>query len=197
MGSGPNPVESIEILEELEALEAPPVKYGAPVLSQVDAAAKIEVANEVLALVSQAFDEAEGPGRGRAVMQLLVDGVPSQFAALLHDLKVGEGGELPDDQLLPEPELASGDRTPSAAEQQPRGHHRTGVVVRGGRAAGRRVRRRVRLGGRVPPAARVVRPLLVWVALVAHADPAAFDGAAAAPGATTVQPGSARSRQRC
>ncbi|MEQ1505197.1 MAG: hypothetical protein ABMB14_23390 [Myxococcota bacterium] len=86
--------------EVLEADEAPATRYSAPVLTHGDAVAKIEVANEVLAVVSQGFDDVQGPGRGRAILQLLVDGVPSQFAALLRDLRVGDNGELPTDALL-------------------------------------------------------------------------------------------------
>lgn len=86
--------------EVLEADEAPAVKFGAPALSEDEALAKIAVANEVLSAVARAFDAAEGAGRGRAAVQLLVDGVPSQFAALLHDLTISEQGQLPDGPLL-------------------------------------------------------------------------------------------------
>lgn len=86
--------------EVLEADEAPVARFGAPVLTRGDALAKIDVANEVLAVVSAAFDGIDGPGRGRAVMQLLVDGVPSQFAPVLHDLRVLESGELPTDVVI-------------------------------------------------------------------------------------------------
>jgi hypothetical protein len=75
--------------------EAPHAGFGAPVLSEADARQKIRVANDVLSAVSAAFDIAEGMGRGRAVLQLLVDGGPSQFAPLLQDLVVSEHGALP------------------------------------------------------------------------------------------------------
>lgn len=81
--------------ETIEVDEAPSSRFGAPPLSEEEAFAKIEVANEVLQSIVDAFDEAEGSGRGRAVVQLLVDGVPSQFATLLHDLKIDDDGELP------------------------------------------------------------------------------------------------------
>ncbi|MEQ1569649.1 MAG: hypothetical protein ABMA64_28700, partial [Myxococcota bacterium] len=89
-----------ETSTEIEIEEAPVGKYGAPPLSHVDAMAKIEVTNEVLAAIAAAFDEVEGVGRGRAVMQLLVDGVAGAFAAVLHDLKVPDTGALPAEQLL-------------------------------------------------------------------------------------------------
>jgi hypothetical protein len=98
----PPPEEELEVIEADEAsLDAPAiVKYGAPVLTHGDAIAKVEVANEVLSIVSQAFDEAKGPGRGRAALQLLVDGVPGPYASVLHDLRIDEAGELPTDQVM-------------------------------------------------------------------------------------------------
>jgi hypothetical protein len=74
--------------------------FGAPVLSESDARAKIQVANDVLGAVAIAFDTAEGPGRGRAALQLLVDGGPSQFAALMQDVTLTESGLLPPAPLL-------------------------------------------------------------------------------------------------
>ncbi|MEZ4317978.1 MAG: hypothetical protein R3F61_10760 [Myxococcota bacterium] len=86
--------------EVLEADEAPSAKFSAPVLSEADALEKIEVCNDVLRRVTSAFDAAAGAGRGRAQIQLLVDGSPSKYTALLHDLTVLENGELPADDLL-------------------------------------------------------------------------------------------------
>ncbi|MCB9687642.1 MAG: hypothetical protein H6738_11600 [Alphaproteobacteria bacterium] len=79
----------------IEADEAPAARFGAPTITEEEAEAKIEVANEVLGEVLRAFDAAEGSGRGRAVLQLLVDGVPSQYSALLHDLRISDDGALP------------------------------------------------------------------------------------------------------
>jgi hypothetical protein len=75
-------------------------KFGAPALSEDDAFGKVQVANEVLNVVVKAFDRVEGNGRGAAVVQLLVDGSPSKFAALFHNLTVGKLGTLPDVSLL-------------------------------------------------------------------------------------------------
>ncbi len=86
--------------EPIEADEAPAAKFSAPVLSEDDARGKIQVANEVLAIVVGAFDEAEGTGRGQSVVQLLVDGSPSKFSTILSDLRIGETGELPEEQVL-------------------------------------------------------------------------------------------------
>lgn len=74
--------------------------FGAPVLSETDARGKIGVANDVLGAVARAFDSAEGAGRGRAALQLLVDGGPSQFAAVLQDVTLTEAGLLPVTPLL-------------------------------------------------------------------------------------------------
>lgn len=84
----------------LEADEAPAAKFSAPVLSEDDAEAKINVVNDVLSRIVAAFDEAEGSGRGRAVVQLLVDGGPSKFAHLLHDVRVDDAGQLDVERLL-------------------------------------------------------------------------------------------------
>jgi hypothetical protein len=84
----------------LEVDEAPTGRYSAPVLSEDDALEKIRVANDVLSVVVRAFDEFEGAGRGRSVVQLLVDGSPSRFAELLHDVQVDDEGQLPDDAIL-------------------------------------------------------------------------------------------------
>ena len=86
--------------EVLEADEAPSAKFSAPVLSEHDALEKIEVANDVLRRVTTAFDAASGHGRGRSQIQLLVDGAPSKYTALLHDLTITEAGELPAEDLL-------------------------------------------------------------------------------------------------
>jgi len=74
--------------------------FGAPVLTESEAHAKIGVANDVLGAVARAFDSAEGAGRGRAALQLLVDGGPSQFAAVLQDVVLTEVGLLPPPPLL-------------------------------------------------------------------------------------------------
>jgi hypothetical protein len=100
---GMDPRDELEVdaaAEVIEVDEVPVSRYGAPVLGTADALAKIDVTNEVLAVVSAAFDEAGGPGRGRAMLQLMVDGVPSPYAVVLHDLRVSETGEVDGDQIL-------------------------------------------------------------------------------------------------
>ncbi len=84
----------------IEALEAPSARYGAPMLSETEASDKLEVANGVLTAVVKAFDNAEGSGRGRAVVQLLVDGGPARYSALLQNLQVREDGALPGEMLM-------------------------------------------------------------------------------------------------
>ena len=86
--------------ELLEADEAPAAKFSAPVLSEDDAEAKLIVMNEVLGQIVAAFDEAEGNGRGQAVVQLLVDGGPSKFAPLLHEIRVSPEGHLDPDHVI-------------------------------------------------------------------------------------------------
>lgn len=99
-------LDKVEVAEmateeiELELEAAPTAKFGAPMLSQEEAVGKIGVANEVLLAVVRAFDKAEGAGRGRSLVQLLVDGGPARFAPLLHDLQITDTGSLPDSHIL-------------------------------------------------------------------------------------------------
>lgn len=94
-------VEVTDIPEEvIQADEAPTAHFSAPVLSEDEALGKLLVANDVLSMVVRAFDEAEGAGRGRALVQLLVDGSPSRYAALLQDVQVEDDGRLPDLEIL-------------------------------------------------------------------------------------------------
>lgn len=85
---------------ELEAEEAPHAKFGAKHLSDDQALAKIDVANQCVIEVISAFDRCEGPGRGRAAVQILIDGSPSRFAVLFHDVALGDEGALPVSRIL-------------------------------------------------------------------------------------------------
>ncbi|MEN0066439.1 MAG: hypothetical protein AAGA48_30160, partial [Myxococcota bacterium] len=76
------------------------VRYSSPVISEAEATTKVHVTNEVLGAVVRAFDDSEGAGRGRALVQLLVTGAPIRFSALLRDLVVDETGALPERQVL-------------------------------------------------------------------------------------------------
>jgi hypothetical protein len=86
--------------EAIEVGEAPTAGYGARVLSDEQAHEKLAVTNECLGRIIEVFDRAEGPGRGLAAVQLLVDGSPSRFAALFHDLSLTRDGALPVDLLM-------------------------------------------------------------------------------------------------
>ncbi len=87
--------------EVLEAEEVPSAaKYSSPVLEEEAAEAKVEVASHMLRQIVKAFDEADGPGAGCAAMQLLVDGAPPKFVALLTGLRISEEGALPTGRLL-------------------------------------------------------------------------------------------------
>lgn len=86
--------------EVIEVAEVPAAKFGAPVLGEDEALEKLGVANDVLAHVVQAFDAAEGAGRGRSLVQLLVDGSPANFANLLRDVRVSDEGALSDEDVL-------------------------------------------------------------------------------------------------
>jgi len=95
-------VEVVDTLgeEKLEMDPQPTARFGAPVLSDQDARAKIAVANSVLSKVSAAMDQAEGTGRGQAALQILLDGSPASYQTLFTNLTAGDDGTLPDDHLL-------------------------------------------------------------------------------------------------
>ena len=86
--------------QTIEAPESPVTRFGAPVLSEDEAFGKVGVANEALTVIVDAFDDAQGAGRGQAVLQLLVDGSPGKYANLLRDLTVDNGGPLPASDLV-------------------------------------------------------------------------------------------------
>lgn len=81
--------------EPIEVEEAPQAKFAAPPPSEQEAQEKILVINEVLAGIVEIFDEETGPGTGRAALQILLDGAPARFAALLQDLQLDDEGRLP------------------------------------------------------------------------------------------------------
>lgn len=86
--------------ELLEADEAPASRFAAPVLGENVAVDKVAVCNEVLAKVASTFDDEQGAGRGQAVVQLLVDGTPSKYTAVLHGLAIQPDGQMPVEQIL-------------------------------------------------------------------------------------------------
>lgn len=90
----PGPIDG-EATEDLA-----PIRFSAPVLSADEATGKIKVANEVLSTVVRAFDSVDGPGRGNAVVQLLLDGSPSRYAALLQDVQIDDQGRIPEIAVL-------------------------------------------------------------------------------------------------
>ncbi len=65
-----------------------------------DAEAKVTAANENLVLLVQAFDAESGNGRGRAAIQLLLEGCPSKFSPLFNDVRVRSDGTLPSEKVL-------------------------------------------------------------------------------------------------
>ncbi|MCO4744066.1 MAG: hypothetical protein KC912_04710 [Proteobacteria bacterium] len=85
---------------EFEADEVPAQSFGAPRLSEADAQHKVEVLNEILQVIAEEYDKDQGPGAGRAAIQLLVDGSPLQFAALFKDVTANAKGAIPHFEVL-------------------------------------------------------------------------------------------------
>jgi hypothetical protein len=86
--------------EELEADELPQAKYGAPTLTDDLALDKIEVAQDALGKIADAFDEEKGAGAGRAALQLLVEGSPGAFSHLFADVQVNEDNRISAKHML-------------------------------------------------------------------------------------------------
>ncbi|MCP4807231.1 MAG: hypothetical protein GY913_21350 [Proteobacteria bacterium] len=76
------------------------MNFGGPALSNPDALAKITVANDVLIALSSAYDTQSSAGAGSAQVQLLLDGAPSEFAALFVGLEAASDGEAPPAAML-------------------------------------------------------------------------------------------------
>lgn len=94
-------VEVVDTLDDaMEMNAAPTAKFGAPVLSDEDAQAKLAVGNRVLKAVASALDDAEGSGRGQALLQVLLDGSPGPDQALFANLTAEPDGSLPETSLL-------------------------------------------------------------------------------------------------
>jgi hypothetical protein len=93
-------VEVGEIAEEIEADEVPQARFSAPVLSDDEAFGKIQVANDVLVAVAATFDSEHGHGRGRAALQLLLEGCPARYAMLFLDLQASQDGAIPEREVL-------------------------------------------------------------------------------------------------
>lgn len=85
---------------EFEADEVPSQTFGAPRLSEEDAEKKVGVANSVLEVIAAEYDKAQGPGAGRAAVQLLVDGPPLAFAPLFKDVTANGRGGIAHFELL-------------------------------------------------------------------------------------------------
>lgn len=74
--------------------------YSAPSLTEADALAKIEVANDVTTALAKAVDLERGAPRGAAMIQLLVDGRPRPYVPLFDNVRVSSAGALPARALL-------------------------------------------------------------------------------------------------
>ncbi len=74
--------------------------YSAPTLTEGDALAKIDVANEVLSAIARSVTRTRGGSRGAATIQLLIDGRPRAFTALFDGIKATSAGGLPSREVL-------------------------------------------------------------------------------------------------
>ena len=89
-----------ESLSEEERNQSVAMSFKAPRLEESHARQKIDVANDVLAAVTRAFDSNRGRGAGLATVQLLVEGAPTKFAVLFLGIEVDREGRLDCDEVL-------------------------------------------------------------------------------------------------
>lgn len=72
---------------------------SAPSLSDHDARGKVGIVNDVLVAIATAFDQHRA-GTGARTLQLLIDGVPREYAALMHEIRLRDDGTIPTARLL-------------------------------------------------------------------------------------------------
>ena len=78
----------------------PGLRLTAPLLSQAEVSRRVGVCNEVLTALTQAWTTQHGPGEGRRVAQLLVDGAPLSTATLFRSAQVDAMGRLGSAQIV-------------------------------------------------------------------------------------------------
>lgn len=76
------------------------MNFSGPRLTNDEALKKIEVVNQVLGTLSQAFDTARGQGMGPSQVQLLLDGSPATFAVLYHQVEARADGSINPNAIL-------------------------------------------------------------------------------------------------
>lgn len=86
--------------EPIPVDDGPTSVFGVRTLADDAAAAKLAVANKNLVELVKAFDAESGNGRGRAAVQLLLEGCPSKYSPLFNDVSVRSDGTLPIEKVL-------------------------------------------------------------------------------------------------
>jgi hypothetical protein len=86
--------------EPIPVDDGPTRVFGIRTLGDQAADAKLAAANTNLIHLVHAFDAESGSGRGRAAIQLLLEGCPSKYSPLFHDVRVRSDGTLPIEKVL-------------------------------------------------------------------------------------------------
>jgi len=91
--------------EDLDDDDAAPVRkismnFSGPRLSNEEAERKIAVANQVMSELASAFDAVRGKGFGQSQVQLLLDGCPSEFSLLFHQVEATPEGQISNNAIL-------------------------------------------------------------------------------------------------
>lgn len=105
-----DPVADVGQEEHIAAEELPPevevvgrgtrMRFSGPMLSDTEARQKIDLSNEVLRQMADAFDRELGPGSGRSQVQLLLEGSPTEFKDLFADVEANADGSATPARLL-------------------------------------------------------------------------------------------------
>lgn len=92
--------DSLEALSEEERANVRALSFGAPPLEDGEAKAALEIVNSALKEIARALDRQNGPGAGRAFVQLLLEGTPAEFSALFRSVEAKKDGRIPAEVVM-------------------------------------------------------------------------------------------------
>lgn len=92
--------QDLESLPEEARAGIRSLTFSAPPLAEDEAYNAFEIVNEALREISHVLDEINGPGAGRAFVQLLLEGTPAEFATLFRAVDARKDGSLPIELVL-------------------------------------------------------------------------------------------------
>jgi hypothetical protein len=76
------------------------MNFTGPRLTNEEATRKLSVANQVMSELARVFDQSRGRGFGQSQVQLLLDGCPSEFSVLFHQVEADTSGQISTNGVL-------------------------------------------------------------------------------------------------